>query len=65
VAEQLGDDYADLLGRSGRLARERAAAHDEGLMRGLVDATTRLVRTAVDAIRRPLDAGLRVAGLRR
>ena len=45
--------------------RARAAAHDEGLLRGLVDTTTRVVRAAVDAIRRPLDAGLRVAGLNR
>jgi len=64
VAEELGDAFADFLGRSERLARKRAAAHDEGLLHVVVAATTRVLRSGAEAIRRPLDAGLRVAGLK-
>jgi uncharacterized protein (DUF2267 family) len=60
IAEQLGDAYADLLGRSQRVARERAAARPtiQNLLSGTVSRAVHIALT-------PIDAGLRVAGLKR
>jgi uncharacterized protein (DUF2267 family) len=65
VAEQLGDEFADLLGRSERVARERAAARaDDGVVGVVLGAANGVIHVAATLMRRPIDAGMRVAGLK-
>jgi len=65
IAEQLGPEYAELLGRSERLAREQAAARSaDGLPTQVIGVVNRAVRAGAHLIRGPIDTGLRVAGLK-
>jgi uncharacterized protein (DUF2267 family) len=66
IAEQLGPEYAELLGRSERVAREQAAARSaDGLPAQVIGAVNRALRAGAHLIRGPIDTGLRVAGLKR
>jgi uncharacterized protein (DUF2267 family) len=66
IAEELGDEYAELLGRTDQLRRARA--YDQSSGRGLVPTVAGVVaapvRAIVRAAWRPIDAGLRLGGLR-
>jgi uncharacterized protein (DUF2267 family) len=64
IAEVLGDEFADLMGRAARLERERAARKDSNLLGVDVGAGLRVVNLGGALVRRPIDAGMRVAGLR-
>ena len=66
IAGELGDEYAELLGRGDRLRRERDAATPEpsGLLRAVVGTATSAVQGLLRTAWRPLDAGLRLGGLR-
>jgi uncharacterized protein (DUF2267 family) len=69
IAEELGDDYAPLLGREDRLRREQAAAAhasapEPGLVATLVGTAVASAHGLVSAVWRPIDAGLRIGGLR-
>ncbi len=66
IADELGDDYAPLLGREERLQREHA--REEPSDRGLVDTVVATAVSSACAVGRavwgPVDAGLRLGGLR-
>ncbi len=65
IAAELGDEYAELLGRQDRLRRERAAtASGPNLVGTVVGTTTAAAHALVSAVWRPIDAGLRLGGLR-
>jgi uncharacterized protein (DUF2267 family) len=64
IAEQLGDEFADLMGRSERLARERAAAARPNLISVAVGAALSVVHLGAQLLRRPVDAGMRAAGIK-
>ncbi len=66
IAAELGDDYAELLGRGDRLRREqaRAAVPERGLVTTVIGAAVSSVHALVSAVWRPIDAGLRLGGLR-
>jgi uncharacterized protein (DUF2267 family) len=66
IAAELGDEYAELLGREERLRRERAAAKssEPGLLDTVVGTATTTVQALARAAWRPIDAGLRLGGLR-
>jgi uncharacterized protein (DUF2267 family) len=64
IADELGDDYAPLLGREDRLRRATAEASRPGLVGAVVGAASGAGQAVVAAIRRPIDAGLRLGGLR-
>jgi uncharacterized protein (DUF2267 family) len=71
IAAELGDDFAALLGREERVRREheRAAATatpsaSPGLVPSLVGAAVSSVHSLVRAAWRPIDAGLRLGGMR-
>jgi len=64
IAECLGDEFAELLGRSERLARERAAASDHGLLEAVVGVAGSVVHAGTELVRRPIEAGMRAAGLK-
>ena len=66
IAGELGDDYAELLGREDRLRREhaRATASDPGLVSTVLGIAASPVHALVRAVRGPVEAGLRLGGLR-
>ena len=67
IAEELGDDFADLLGRADRLKRERTSASEGSLtsiVRGLPTFAGAVASCAAAVVQRPIDVGLRLAGLR-
>lgn len=66
IAGELGDDYAELLGREERLRREhaRAATSEPGLVSNVLRVAASPVYALVRAARGPIDAGLRLSGLR-
>jgi uncharacterized protein (DUF2267 family) len=66
IAAQLGDDYATLLGREERVRREhaQAAAAEPGLVPSVIGTAVSAGRALVSAVWRPVDAGLRLGGLR-
>jgi uncharacterized protein (DUF2267 family) len=66
IADELGDDYAELLGREERVRREHARAEiaDPGLVDTVVGIAVSSVHALVSAVWRPIDAGLRLGGLR-
>jgi uncharacterized protein (DUF2267 family) len=64
VAEHLGDEFAELLGRSERVARERAAAREPGVLGTAFGVASGVLQAGAELVRRPIDAGLRAAGLR-
>jgi uncharacterized protein (DUF2267 family) len=67
IAEELGDDFADLLGRAERLKRDRASAAEgshTSIVRALPTFAGAVVGCVAAAVQRPIDAGLRLAGLR-
>ena len=67
IAEELGDEYADLLGRAARVERAAAARSARGAP-GVVDrereSVAHVVGTAIAIARIPVDVGLRRVGLR-
>jgi uncharacterized protein (DUF2267 family) len=66
IAEVLGDEFADLLGRADRVARERAAqSAPRSLPDVVVQTAESLVQTAADLVQRPIKAGMRATGLKR
>jgi len=65
IAEVLGDEFADLMGRSARLERERASARaDSNVLSLVVGAALSVVHVGAGLVRRPIDAGMRAAGLK-
>jgi uncharacterized protein (DUF2267 family) len=66
IAGELGDDFADLLGRAERLKRERSSAEGSltSIVRGLPTFAGAALSCAAAAVQRPIDLGLRLAGLR-
>jgi uncharacterized protein (DUF2267 family) len=64
IAEELGDDYAPLLGREERVRREAAAAAGPGIVASVVDTGRRALHAVVNVAWRPIDAGLRLGGLK-
>jgi uncharacterized protein (DUF2267 family) len=67
IAAELGDDYAELLGREDRLRREQtlARASQPGLTDAVYKVAASTVHTLVRFAWRPIDAGLRLGGVRR
>jgi uncharacterized protein (DUF2267 family) len=65
VAEHLGAEFADVMGRSERLARERSAARgDTNVLSLAVGAALSVLHFGAHLVRGPLDAGLRAAGMK-
>lgn len=65
MAAELGDEFADLLGRSERVERERAAnSANHSLVATLTGAARFVVSSAARVVRRPIDIGLRLSGLK-
>jgi uncharacterized protein (DUF2267 family) len=65
IAEHLGEEFADLMGRSARLERERASARaDSNVLGVVVGAALGVVRFGAVLVRRPIDSGMRAAGLK-
>jgi hypothetical protein len=66
IAGELGDEYAPLLGREDRLRREHqaAASSEPGIVDTVLGTAVSTVHALVRAAWRPIDAGLRLGGLR-
>jgi hypothetical protein len=65
VAGELGDEFADLMGRSARLERERASSRAGSNVLGVAaGAALGVVHLGMALLRRPVDAGMRAAGLK-
>jgi len=66
IAAELGDEFAALLGREERVRREheRASSSEPGLVPSIVGTAVSSVHSLVRAAWRPIDAGLRLGGLR-
>ncbi len=65
IATELGDEFADLLGRTERVARERAAnSANHSLVGTLTSAARSTVDGAARLVRHPIDAALRLGGLK-
>jgi len=66
IAAELGDEFAALLGREERVRREheRASSSEPGLVPSIVDTAVSSVHSLVRAAWRPIEAGLRLGGLR-
>jgi uncharacterized protein (DUF2267 family) len=66
IAEELGDEYAELLGREERLRREhaRTESSDHGLAATVIGLAVSSVHAVGRAVWGPIDAGLRLGGLR-